>query len=42
MTERPLLAARKHSERPHVLIISDDVSLATFLNEGLLWVVSTT
>lgn len=35
MTERPLLAARKHSERPHVLIISDDVSLATFLNEGL-------
>lgn len=35
MTERPLLAARKHSERPHVLIVSDDPSLATFLNEGL-------
>lgn len=35
MTERPRLAARKHSERPHVLIISDDPSLATFLNEGL-------
>lgn len=35
MTDRPLLAARKHSERPHVLIISDDPSLATFLNEGL-------
>lgn len=27
--------ARKHSERPHVLIVSDDPSLATFLNEGL-------
>lgn len=35
MTDRPLLNARKHSERPHVLIISDDASLATFLNEGL-------
>ena len=35
MTDKPLLNARKHSERPHVLIISDDVSLATFLNEGL-------
>lgn len=35
MTEKPLLAARKHSERPHVLIVSDDPSLATFLNEGL-------
>lgn len=35
MTDKPLLAARKHSERPHVLIISDDPSLATFLNEGL-------
>lgn len=35
MTDRPRLNARKHSERPHVLIISDDPSLATFLNEGL-------
>ena len=35
MTDRPLLAARKHSERPHVLIVSDDPSLASFLNEGL-------
>lgn len=35
MTDKPLLNARKHSERPHVLIISDDPSLATFLNEGL-------
>lgn len=35
MTDKPLLKARKHSERPHVLIISDDSSLATFLNEGL-------
>lgn len=35
MTDRPRLQARKHSERPHVLIVSDDPSLATFLNEGL-------
>lgn len=35
MTDKPLLNARKHSERPHVLILSDDPSLATFLNEGL-------
>lgn len=35
MTEKPLLTARKHSERPHVLIVSDDPSLAQFLNEGL-------
>ena len=35
MTDRPLLQARKHSERPHVLIISDDASLTTFLSEGL-------
>lgn len=35
MTDRPLLKARKHSERPHVLIVTDDPDLATFLNEGL-------
>lgn len=35
MTDRPLATARKHSERPHVLIVSDDPSLAQFLNEGL-------
>lgn len=35
MTERPRLTARKHSERPHVLIVSDDPSLSKFLNEGL-------
>ena len=35
MTDRPLLTARKHSERPHVLIVTDDPSLAAFLNEGL-------
>lgn len=35
MTDKPLLAARKHSERPHVLVVSDDPSMATFLNEGL-------
>lgn len=35
MTEKPRLAARKHSERPHVLIVSDDPSLVQFLNEGL-------
>lgn len=35
MTDRPLLQARKHSERPHVLIISDDASLTAFLSEGL-------
>lgn len=35
MTERPRIQARKHSERPHVLIVSDDPSLTAFLNEGL-------
>ena len=35
MTDRPRIAARKHSERPHVLILTDDPSLANFLNEGL-------
>lgn len=35
MTDRPLLTARKHSERPHVLIVCDDPDLAGFLNEGL-------
>lgn len=35
MTDRPRIAARKHSERPHILIVCDDPSLAQFLNEGL-------
>ncbi|MCA9832498.1 MAG: response regulator transcription factor [Thermomicrobiales bacterium] len=35
MSDRPLLQARKHYERPHVLIVADDPELATFLNEGL-------
>lgn len=35
MSERPRLTARKHSQRPHVLIVSDDPGLASFLNEGL-------
>ncbi|HEV2074129.1 MAG TPA: response regulator [Thermomicrobiales bacterium] len=35
MTDRPRLRARRHSERPHVLIISDEESLSSFLNEGL-------
>lgn len=35
MSDRPLLQARKHYERPHVLIVSDDPDLVTFLNEGL-------
>jgi CheY-like chemotaxis protein len=35
VTERPRAAARKHHERPHVLIISDDPSLSSFLAEGL-------
>lgn len=35
MTDKPLLTARKHSERPHVLIVCDEPSLASFLNEGL-------
>ncbi|HVL25809.1 MAG TPA: response regulator [Thermomicrobiales bacterium] len=35
MTHRPRLEARKHSERPHVLIVSDDTSLSSFLAEGL-------
>lgn len=35
MVDRPLLQARKHSERPHVLIVSDDASLTTFLSQGL-------
>lgn len=32
---RPRIEAQRHHERPHVLIISDDPSLATFLTEGL-------
>lgn len=35
MSDRPRLTARKHSERPHVLIVSDDPGLVRFLNEGL-------
>lgn len=35
MTEQPRLQARRHSERPHVLIVSDDPSLSSFLGEGL-------
>jgi DNA-binding response OmpR family regulator len=35
MTDRPRLTARKHSERPHVLIVSDDPGLSGFLNNGL-------
>jgi CheY-like chemotaxis protein len=35
VTERPRIQARKQSERPHVLIVSDDRSLSTFLSEGL-------
>lgn len=32
---RPRIEEQRHHERPHVLIISDDPSLATFLSEGL-------
>lgn len=35
MTDRPRLKERRHNERPHVLIVSDDESLSSFLNEGL-------
>lgn len=35
MTDRPRLQARQQYERPHVLIVSDDMSLSTFLDEGL-------
>ena len=35
VTDRPRLKERSQYERPHVLIISDDVSLSTFLEEGL-------
>lgn len=35
VTDRPRLRERRHHERPHVLIVSDDESLSTFLNEGL-------
>lgn len=35
MTDRPRLQARQQYERPHVLIVSDEVSLSTFLEEGL-------
>lgn len=32
---RPRIDEQRHHERPHVLIISDDPSLASFLSEGL-------
>ena len=32
---RPKLEARTQHERPHVLIVTDDESLGTFLSEGL-------
>lgn len=32
---RPRIQAQRHHERPHVLIVTDDPSLATFLSEGL-------
>jgi CheY-like chemotaxis protein len=35
VTERPRLQERAQNERPHVLIVSDDTSLSTFLEEGL-------
>jgi CheY-like chemotaxis protein len=35
MTERPLAAQRQQYQRPHVLIVSDDPELTSFLHEGL-------
>ena len=35
MTERPRIEARRINERPHVLVVTDDSSLAEFLGEGL-------
>lgn len=35
MTERPRLQERRQFERPHVLVVSDDPSLSSFLEEGL-------
>jgi DNA-binding response OmpR family regulator len=35
-TPRPREQARRQHERPHVLIITDEPSLTTFLGEGLL------
>lgn len=32
---RPRLEARRTNERPHVLVVSDDSDLASFLTEGL-------
>jgi DNA-binding response OmpR family regulator len=32
---RPRLDARRTNERPHVLVVSDDLSLSDFLQEGL-------
>ncbi|MGC4105976.1 MAG: hypothetical protein QM753_06420 [Thermomicrobiales bacterium] len=35
MSERPRIEARQRHERPHVLVVTDDPGLATFLEEGL-------
>lgn len=35
VTDRPRLQERRQFERPHVLIVSDDPSLVSFLEEGL-------
>lgn len=35
VTDRPRLRERARNERPHVLILSDDTSLSSFLDEGL-------
>lgn len=35
MTDRPRIQARQVNERPHVLVVTDDVSLSEFLAEGL-------
>lgn len=35
MTDRPRLQERRQFERPHVLVVSDDPSLVSFLEEGL-------
>ncbi|HWK80749.1 MAG TPA: response regulator [Thermomicrobiales bacterium] len=35
MSERPLAEARQQHERPHVLVVTDDLDLTAFLEEGL-------